>query len=92
MAVGKNALPSQWQWERQVPPLGHQNRQEALFLVPVIPMTHQWAQSNMSTYSGIRTNGRFHCQIRTIDDVATCHPSEVNQGTISEDKAVFIPP
>ncbi|KRX52276.1 hypothetical protein T09_9119 [Trichinella sp. T9] len=26
----------------------------------------QWAQSNMSTYSGIRTNGRFHCQIKNV--------------------------
>ncbi|KRZ92209.1 hypothetical protein T08_10847 [Trichinella sp. T8] len=58
MAVGKNALPSQWQWERQVPPLGHQNRQEALFLVPVIPMTHQWAQSNMSTYIALANDQR----------------------------------
>ncbi|KRX70953.1 hypothetical protein T06_3421 [Trichinella sp. T6] len=56
---------TKWQWERQELPMGHQNgaQNEAPFLMLAIPMPRQWAQSNMSTYSGIRTNGRFHCQL-----------------------------
>ncbi|KRY48634.1 hypothetical protein T03_468 [Trichinella britovi] len=57
MAVEKNALPSQWQWERQVPPLGHQNSRIALFLVSVIANGHnrtcqptvEYEQTDVST-------------------------------------------
>ncbi|KRX45108.1 hypothetical protein T09_8574, partial [Trichinella sp. T9] len=53
----KNALPSQWQWKRQVPPLGHQNSRIALFLVSVIANGHnrtcqptvEYEQTDVST-------------------------------------------
>ncbi|KRZ81483.1 hypothetical protein T08_10112 [Trichinella sp. T8] len=57
VSTAKNAQLSKWQWKRQVPPLGHQNRREALFLVSVIANGHnrtcqptvEYEQTDVST-------------------------------------------